>query len=274
MRCVSMISVPPAMSRTAAAAACRWAGWHRHWRPPVILGLLLLHRHQSAHADRRLRVGDWRRAAAARQARQGGRAGRQIRALRVAGPRLDRGRLDGDLPGAGRRQLPPPRSSCSAAARSRPAARRSRRWDRSIARTTRRSISTRRSSTRCAAASTPARRRGLPFAQAYVIAHEIGHHVQNLLGILPKVQQARAAAGRAGSQRTFGPHRAAGRLPRRRLGQPHRAALQVHRARRRRGRAADGAGHRRRHAAEADRRAMSCRTASPTAPRRSASAGS
>jgi predicted metalloprotease len=29
------------------------------------------------------------------------------------------------------------------------------------------------------------------FAQAYVIAHEIGHHVQNLLGILPKVHQAR-----------------------------------------------------------------------------------
>jgi predicted metalloprotease len=28
------------------------------------------------------------------------------------------------------------------------------------------------------------------FSQAYVITHEIGHHVQNLLGILPRVQQA------------------------------------------------------------------------------------
>jgi predicted metalloprotease len=27
------------------------------------------------------------------------------------------------------------------------------------------------------------------FSQAYVIGHEVGHHVQNLLGVLPKVQQ-------------------------------------------------------------------------------------
>ena len=32
------------------------------------------------------------------------------------------------------------------------------------------------------------------FSQAYVIAHEVGHHVQNLLGILPKVQQIQANA--------------------------------------------------------------------------------
>lgn len=29
------------------------------------------------------------------------------------------------------------------------------------------------------------------FAEAYVIAHEVGHHVQNLLGVLPKFNQAR-----------------------------------------------------------------------------------
>lgn len=35
------------------------------------------------------------------------------------------------------------------------------------------------------------------FSQAYVIAHEIGHHVQNLLGVLPKVQQMQASMGKA-----------------------------------------------------------------------------
>lgn len=35
---------------------------------------------------------------------------------------------------------------------------------------------------------------GGDFAYAYVIAHEIGHHVENLLGILPKVQAAQQRA--------------------------------------------------------------------------------
>jgi predicted metalloprotease len=33
------------------------------------------------------------------------------------------------------------------------------------------------------------------FAQAYVIAHEVGHHVQNLLGIMKKVQSLQSRAG-------------------------------------------------------------------------------
>jgi len=35
------------------------------------------------------------------------------------------------------------------------------------------------------------------FAQAYVIAHEIGHHVQNLLGVLPEVDARRRQLGEA-----------------------------------------------------------------------------
>jgi predicted metalloprotease len=39
------------------------------------------------------------------------------------------------------------------------------------------------------------------FSQAYVIAHEIGHHVQNLLGILPRLQEMQQGVDRADANR-------------------------------------------------------------------------
>ena len=64
------------------------------------------------------------------------------------------------------------------------------------------------------------RRYGAPgdFAQAYVIAHEVGHHVQTLTGIEERVRRAQAGASEARIERDPGAHGAAGRLLCRRLG--------------------------------------------------------
>jgi predicted metalloprotease len=39
------------------------------------------------------------------------------------------------------------------------------------------------------------------FSQAYVIAHEVGHHIQNLVGVLPKVQQQQRQMDKASANR-------------------------------------------------------------------------
>ena len=56
------------------------------------------------------------------------------------------------------------------------------------------------------------------FAQAYVIAHEVAHHVQNSLGLMREVNRARRSGRRAGGQSRVRATRITSRLPGRRLG--------------------------------------------------------
>ena len=65
------------------------------------------------------------------------------------------------------------------------------------------------------------------FAQAYVIAHEVGHHVQKLLGITDKVDAMRQRSSPAQIERAVGAAGAAGRLLRRRVGASRAAARQI-----------------------------------------------
>ncbi|MGY3586553.1 putative metalloprotease [Bradyrhizobium sp. USDA 4350] len=91
------------------------------------------------------------------------------------------------------------------------------------------------------------------FTAAYIIAHEAGHHIQNLLGIIPAREPVAAAGRQQGrGQRVAGQGRVAGRLPLRRLGQPRgEEAAGLPRGRRHRRRADHGECDRRRHAATA-----------------------
>ena len=91
------------------------------------------------------------------------------------------------------------------------------------------------------------------FTAAYIIAHEAGHHVQNLLGILPRVTRLQQQSGsKAECQRASGQGRTAGGLPVGRLGQPRvEEASQLPRTRRHRRGADDGICDRRRYAAAA-----------------------
>ena len=112
------------------------------------------------------------------------------------------------------------------------------------------------------------------FSEAYVIAHEVGHHVQDELGILPRVMQAQQASASkaertacrcASSCRPIASP-ACGRTGRSRSTTSSIPATSIRRCRPRPPSATTGCKSR--------RKAMSCPTPSPTAPRSSASAGS
>ena len=71
------------------------------------------------------------------------------------------------------------------------------------------------------------------FAEAYVIAHEVGHHVQNLLGISDKVRAAQERGSERSGQGALGAPRVAGGLSGRSLGFPRQSFASHSRSRRR-----------------------------------------
>ena len=59
---------------------------------------------------------------------------------------------------------------------------------------------------------------GGDFALGYVLAHEVGHHVQTLLGISSQVQKLQSQVSPKEANRTFRQAGTPSRLPSRRLG--------------------------------------------------------
>ena len=107
------------------------------------------------------------------------------------------------------------------------------------------------------------------FAQAYVIAHEVGHHVQALLGITDKVDAMRQRSSHRAIERAVGAAGVAGRLPGRRVGVSRATRAPDPGA----GRSSRRRSTRPRRSAttpcSASRKAPWCPRASPTAPARS-----
>ena len=89
------------------------------------------------------------------------------------------------------------------------------------------------------------------FAQAYVVAHEVGHHVQTLLGISERVRGLQARQGERGANALSVRHGAPGRLLRRRVGEQRQSLATDPREGGHRAGARGGGGHRRRPPAEA-----------------------